>query len=88
MNNLKELDDNDILLIKKTYDFVSQKINILQIYTKAEFERNYPADVVQHYYYMLNFVNNPNNSDNKIHIGIIKNKIIDMLYDYIIINNK
>jgi len=70
------------------YDFISQKINILQIYTKAEFESKYPAEVIQHYYYMLNFVNNPNNSDNKIHIGIIKNKIIDMLYDYIIKNNK
>jgi len=74
--------------VKEKYDFVSQKINILQIYTKAEFESKYPAEVVQHYYYMLNFVNNPNNADNKIHIGIIKNKIIDMLYDYIIKNNK
>jgi hypothetical protein len=74
--------------VKEKYDFVSQKINILQIYTKAVFESKYPAKVVQYYYYMLNFVNNPNNSDNKIHIGIIKNKIIDMLYDYIIINNK
>ena len=74
--------------VKEKYDFVSQKINILQIYTKKEFESKYPAKVVQHYYYMLNFVNNPNNSDNKIHIGIIKNKIIDMLYDYIIKNNK
>jgi hypothetical protein len=74
--------------VKEKYDFVSQKINILQIYTKAEFESKYPAEVVQHYYYMLNLANNPNNSENKIHIGIIKNKIIDMLYDYIIKNNK
>jgi len=74
--------------VKEKYDFVSQKINLLQIYTKKEFESNYPAKVVQHYYYMLKFVNNPNNLDNKIHIGIIKNKIIDMLYDYIIKNNK
>jgi hypothetical protein len=73
--------------VKEKYDFISQKINILQIYTKTEFESKYPAEVVQYYYYMLNFVNNPNNSDNKIHIGIIKNKIIDMLYDYIIKNN-
>ena len=74
--------------VKEKYDFVSQKINILQIYTKEEFESKYPVDVVQHYYYMLNFVNNPNNVDNKIHIGIIKNKIIDILYDYIIKNDK
>jgi len=74
--------------VKEKYDFISQKINILQIYTKAEFESKYPAEVVQYYYYMLNLANNPNNSDNKIHIGIIKNKIIDMLYDYIIKNNK
>lgn len=74
--------------VKEKYDFVSQKINILQIYTKTEFESKYSADVVQYYYYMLNFVNNPNNSDNKIQIGIIKNKIIDLLYDYIIKNNK
>lgn len=73
--------------VKEKYDFVAQKINILQIYTKKEFESKYPAEVVQYYYYMLKFVNNPNNSDNKIHIGIIKNKIIDMLYDYIIKNN-
>jgi hypothetical protein len=46
MNNIKELDDDDILLIKKTYDFVSHKINLLQIYTKTEFESKYPADVV------------------------------------------
>ena len=74
--------------VKEKYDFVSQKINLLQIYTKKEFENKYPPKVINYYYYMLNFVNNPNNSDNKIHIGIIKNKIIDMLYDYIIKNNK
>ena len=74
--------------VKEKYDFVSQKINILQIYTKKEFESKYPAEVVQYYYYMLNLASNPNNTDNKIHIGIIKNKIIDMLYDYIIKNNK
>jgi hypothetical protein len=74
--------------VKEKYDFVAQKINILQIYTKKEFESKYPAEVVQYYYYMLNLASNPNVTDNKIHIGIIKNKIIDMLYDYIIKNNK
>ena len=74
--------------VKEKYDFVSQKINLLQIYTKKEFESKYPAKVVHHYYYMLNLASNPNVADNKIHIGIIKNKIIDMLYDYIIKNNK
>jgi hypothetical protein len=74
--------------VKEKYDFVSQKINLLQIYTKKEFESKYPAEVVQYYYYMLNLASNPNVVDNKIHIGIIKNKIIDMLYDYIIKNNK
>ena len=74
--------------VKEKYDFVSQKLNILQIYTKIEFESKYPAEAVYHYYYMLNLVNNSNNLDYKIHVDIIKNKIIDSLYDYIIKNNK
>ena len=89
--------------IKEKYDFISQKLNILQIYTKNEFEKNYNKKVIQYYFYMLNL-------DNKIHdhcwaypkghdscgaypkghvphVDIIKNKIIDTLYDYIIKNN-
>jgi hypothetical protein len=69
--------------IKEKYDFISQKLNILQIYTKNEFEKIYNKKVIQYYFYMLNL-------DNKIHVlhvDIIKNKIIDTLYNYIIKNN-
>jgi hypothetical protein len=70
-------------LIEK-YEFINKKINIYEILTKEFFEKKYSEKIIKYYYSL-------NNEDIKNNITIkdlIKHRIIDLLFDYIIENNK
>jgi hypothetical protein len=70
-------------LIEK-YEFINKKINIYEILTKEFLEKKYSEKIIKYYYSL-------NNEDIKNNITIkdlIKHRIIDLLFDYIIENNK
>lgn len=70
-------------LIEK-YEFIIKKINVYEILAKKDFEKKYPENIIK-YYYSLNNEDINNNITIK---DVIKHRIIDLLFDYIIENNK
>jgi hypothetical protein len=69
-------------LIEK-YEFINKKIHLYEILTKEFLEKKYTEKIIK-YYYSLNNEDIKNNSTIK---DIIKHRIIDLLFDYIIENN-
>lgn len=69
-------------LIEK-YEFINKKIHLYEILTKEFLEKKYTEKIIK-YYYSLSNEDIKNNSTIK---DIIKHRIIDLLFDYIIENN-
>ena len=64
--------------INEKYEFIESKIKIYEIQTKDDFEKKYSEKIVKLYYSLNNYKNNDKIAD------IIKHKIIDKLFFYLV----
>lgn len=64
--------------INEKYEFIESKIKIYEIQTKDDFEKKYNNKIVKLYYSLNNYKNNDKIAD------IIKHKIIDKLFFYLV----
>ncbi len=69
--------------LNEKYEFINKKVNIYEILTKDFLEKKYTEKIIK-YYHSLNNEDIKNNTTIK---DIIKHRIIDLLFDYIIENN-
>jgi hypothetical protein len=64
--------------INEKYEFIESKIKLYEIQTKDDFEKKYSEKIVNLYYSLNNYKNNDKIAD------IIKHKIIDKLFFYLV----
>jgi len=71
------IDKMNANIIEK-YEFIVDKVRIYEIQTKEDFEKKYSKKIVTIYYSLNNYKNN------EIIVDIIKHKIIDKLFFYLV----
>jgi hypothetical protein len=74
---MKYINKMNTNIIEK-YEFIVNKVRLYEIQTKEDFEKKYSKKIVTKYYSLNNYKNN------EIIADIIKNKIIDKLFFYLV----